>query len=137
MQALKVIILLTAMIFMQGSTFVIDPAKNAVWHNDRGLFFLRMDNYYGAIQEFKIAISLNRNTQASAAFYYNLGSAYKKIGVIELARPCFQRAVSLNPDYAYLCPDIKNLGNANKHKVKSKIKSPKKKNSKNKKKKKS
>ncbi len=97
----KTIIIAFLMLFIQGSTFVIDSSKNAIWHNDRGLFFLRMENYYGAVEEFKIAIALNHKSQASAVFYYNLGSVYSKLGVYELAYPCFQKAIKLNPDFFY------------------------------------
>jgi len=53
--------------------------------------------YYGAIQEFKIAISLNPNTQASAGFFDNLGRTYLIIGYPELAEDCFVNAIRLNP----------------------------------------
>jgi tetratricopeptide (TPR) repeat protein len=99
LNALKIILILVLIPLIQGSTFVIDPSKNAVWHNERGLFFLRFENYYGAIEEFKIAIALNHKTEASAAFYNNLGSAYYKLGIYETANQCFQSAISLNPNF--------------------------------------
>jgi len=102
MQNLKFFKILLILIFIpiiQGSTFVIDPAKNAVWHNEKGLFCLRFGNYYGAIEEFKLAIALNHKTQSSGAFYNNLGSSYYKLGVYELASQCFQKAVSFNPNF--------------------------------------
>jgi len=102
MQALKffkIILILILIPIIQGSTFVIDPAKNAVWHNEKGLFCLRFGNYYGAIEEFKIAIALNHKTQASGAFYNNLGTSYYKLGVYELALQCFQKAIGFNPNF--------------------------------------
>jgi len=99
LKAFKITVILFFIIFIQGSTFVIDPAKNAVWHNEKGLFCLRFGNYYGAIEEFKIAIALNHSTQASSVFYNNLGSAYYRLGVYEPAAQCFQRAISFNPNF--------------------------------------
>ncbi len=102
MQALKqtkIFLILILMIFIQGSTFEINPTKNAVWHNEKGLFFLRFGNYYGAIEEFKIAIALNNNSQASAAFYHNLGKAYYKLGVYEVSSECFHKAINFNPNF--------------------------------------
>jgi len=95
----KIILILVFIPIIQGSTFVIDPAKNAVWHNERGLFFLRFGNYYGAIQEFRIAIALNHKSEASGAFYNNLGSAYYKLGNYEPASQCFQKAIKFNPNF--------------------------------------
>ena len=97
--ALKIIFILILIPFIQGSTFVIDPVKNAVWHNEKGLFCLRFGNYYGAIEEFKLAIALNHKTQASGAFYNNLGTSYYKLGVYELALQCFQKAIGFNPNF--------------------------------------
>lgn len=99
LRTLKILLLLFFTLFLQGSTFVIDPSKNAVWHNERGLFFLRFDNYYGAIEEFKIAIALNHESEASAAFYNNLGTAYYKLGGYDLSRQCFEKAVRLNSNF--------------------------------------
>ena len=61
-------------------TFVIDATKNAYFHNNLGLNYLKEHCYYAAIQEFKIAISLNPNTQATAVYYNNIGDAYMAIG---------------------------------------------------------
>lgn len=102
MQRLKIVKIILILIFIQviqGSNFVIDPAKNAVWHNEKGLFCLRFGNYYGAIEEFKIAIALNHKSEASGAFYNNLGSAYYKLGAYDLALACFQKAIIFNPDF--------------------------------------
>jgi len=99
LNVLKTTLILILILFVQGSTFVIDPAKNAVWHNEKGLFYLRFENYYGAIEEFKIAIALNHKSEASGAFYNNLGSTYYKLGVYESASKCFQKALSFNPNF--------------------------------------
>lgn len=95
----KMILIMILLLLVQGSAFVIDPAKNANWHNERGLFFLRFENYYGAIEEFRLAIALNHKTQASGVFYNNLGTAYYKLGVYAPAAQCFQKAISFDPNF--------------------------------------
>ena len=96
---LKILLIILIIPLIQGETFVVDPVKNAVWHNERGLYFLKLGNYLGAIQEFKIAISLNDNTQASASFYNNLGISYYNLQVYNLASECFEKAVNLDPNF--------------------------------------
>ena len=54
---------------------MIDATKNAFLHNNMGLRYMEEHCYYAAIQEFKIAISLNPNTQATAVYYKNIGDA--------------------------------------------------------------
>lgn len=96
---IKIIVILIIIQFIQGSTFIIDPSKNAVWHNTRGLYFLKQENYYGAVEEFKIAIALNHDSEASAAFYNNLGYTYYRLGVYELATPNLEKAIKFNPNF--------------------------------------
>ena len=55
------------------ATYVIDPEKNAYQHNNLGIMYVEERDYYAAIQEFKMAISLNPNTQATATYFNNLG----------------------------------------------------------------
>lgn len=74
----------------------IDAQKNAYIHNNKGLLYLGENYYFGAIKEFEIAIGLNPDSQATAVYYTNLGNTYEKIGYPELARPCFEKALSLN-----------------------------------------
>ncbi len=76
---------------------VIKAQNNAYRHNNKGLLYLEDKYYFGAIKEFQIAIDLNPNTQASAAYYVNLGKTYETIGYNNLAQPCFEKAVELNP----------------------------------------
>jgi len=83
-------------------TFRIDASKNAVWHNAVGLRYLEEHCYYAAVQEFKISLSLNPNSQSSAIVYNNLGRAYMELGFAKEAEDCFERALSLyglNFDY--------------------------------------
>ncbi len=75
--------------------YVIRAEKDAFYHNNVGLNYLKDRIYYAAIQEFKIAISLSPSTQASAIFYNNLGETYIFIGYPEQALPCFKDAIKL------------------------------------------
>ncbi|MDE6139183.1 MAG: hypothetical protein K2F57_06905 [Candidatus Gastranaerophilales bacterium] len=75
------------------ATYVIDPVKNAFEHNNMGIIYMEEKCYYAAIQEFKMAISLNPKTQATAVYFNNLGKVYMIIGYPEMALDCFQNAV--------------------------------------------
>lgn len=75
--------------------YTILAEKDAFYHNNVGLNYLKDRIYYAAIQEFKIAISLSPSTQASAIFYNNLGETYNFIGYPESAKGCFEDAVKL------------------------------------------
>lgn len=96
------LILLTSLIFLSFLTsgykkpdvYVIDATKNAYTHNNKGLLYLDEKCYYAAIQEFKIAISLNPNSQATAVYYNNLGNTYMIIGYPEYAQDCFEKAIN-------------------------------------------
>lgn len=94
-----IISLLFLMVFCSGyrkpQKYVIKAEKDAYYHNNVGLNYLRDRIYYAAIQEFKIAISLSPSTQASAIFYNNLGETYNFIGYPEDARTCFEDALKL------------------------------------------
>lgn len=79
------------------TTYVIDSEQNAYLHNNKALLHLKENSYYPAIQEFKIAISLSPNVQASAVFYNNLGETYMKLGKPDLAQDCFERALQQFP----------------------------------------
>lgn len=75
-------------------SYTIDAEKNAYEHNNLGIMYVEEKDYYAAIQEFKIAISLNPKTQATAVYYNNLGKVYMKIGYPELALDCFKNAIT-------------------------------------------
>ena len=77
--------------------YEIDAVKNSVRHNNIGMNYFNEGYYYGAIQEFKIAISLNSNSQTSANYYDNLGRTYLVIGYPSMAEDCFLNAIKLNP----------------------------------------
>ena len=98
-KAWTLIILLTLTLFTSGYkkpyVYKVDAEKNAYFHNNVGLNYLQDNFYYAAIQEFKIAISLAPETQASAVFYNNLGDVYMKIGHPGLAEDCYVNAINL------------------------------------------
>ena len=73
--------------------YTIDAGKDAYFHYNVGLNYLRDRIYYAAIQEFKIAIQLSPNTQATAVFKTNLGETYMYIGYPDMARTCFEDAL--------------------------------------------
>ena len=75
--------------------YTIQAEKDAYYHNNVGLNYLKDRIYYAAIQEFKIAISLSPSTQASAIFYNNLGETYNFIGYPDMAKKCFEDAIKL------------------------------------------
>jgi len=88
--------------YKKPDVYVIDAEKNAYIHNNRGLMYVDEKCYYAAIQEYKIAISLNPNSQATAVYYNNLGEVYLTIGYPDYALDCFERALtqfSLNFKY--------------------------------------
>ncbi len=91
--------LLVILVFCSGYKkpyrYEIKAEKDAFYHNNIGINYLKDRIYYAAIQEFKIAISLSPSTQASAIFYNNLGETYNFIGYPDLARPCFEDALKL------------------------------------------
>ncbi len=75
--------------------YTILAEKDAFYHNNVGLNYLKDRIYYAAIQEFKIAISLSPSTQSTAIFYNNLGETYNFIGYPDMALDCFENAVRL------------------------------------------
>lgn len=81
--------------YRKPNKYVIQAEKDAFYHNNVGLNYLKDRIYYAAIQEFKIAISLSPSTQASAIFYNNLGETYNFIGYPDDARTCFEDALKL------------------------------------------
>lgn len=94
-----VLLILISTIFLSGykrpDKFHIDAITNASRHNILGTEYVRERCYYAAIQEFKIAISLNPNSQASSVYYNNLGEVYMKLGFPVEAQDCFERALKL------------------------------------------
>ena len=76
-------------------TYEINASKNSVLHNAIGLRYLEERCYYAAVQEFKIAISLNPNSQSAAVAYNNLGKTYMLLGFAIQAQDCFERAIKL------------------------------------------
>ena len=112
-KCLRFLLALVVYILLQGSVFVIDPAENAVWHNEKGVQYLNDGYISSAIDEFKLAVSLSPNSATSASFLNNLGIAYSKIHKYDWAIACFQKAINLNP---YFIDYYKNLVKAYKSK---------------------
>ena len=81
--------------YRKPETYVIESENNAAMHNNIGLSYMKDYWWYPAIQEFKIAISLSPNVQASSVYYNNLGECYMKVGASDLAQDCFERALGL------------------------------------------
>lgn len=82
--------------------YTINAEKDAYFHNNVGLNYLRDRIYYAAIEEFKIAINLSPNTQSTAIFKQNLGDSYMIIGYPDMARICYEdsiKAYGLNFKY--------------------------------------
>lgn len=79
--------------YRKPETFTIDATKNAFLHNNMGLRYMQEHCYYAAIQEFKIAISLNPNTQGTAVYYNNIGDAYMAIGQPQMAQQPYEDAL--------------------------------------------
>ena len=95
---LTIFLLLIAVIcsgYRKPYKYTIDAGKDAFYHNNVGINYLKDRIYYAAIQEFKIAIQLSPNTQATAIFKNNLGETYTFIGYPEMARVCFEDAIKL------------------------------------------
>lgn len=112
----KSFVIFSVFIFFGGFALADETIKaenNAYRHNNKGLIYVREKYYFGAIKEFKIAIDLNPDTQASAVYYTNLGSTYETIGYHNLAQQCFEKAVTLNAlcfeHYLNLAKNYKNL----------------------------
>ncbi len=99
MKKLVAFIIFFTLIFCTGYRkpykYTIDAEQNAFFHNNVGLNYLKDRIYYAAIQEFKIAIQLSPNTQATAIFKNNLGETYMFIGYPDMARVCFEDAIKL------------------------------------------
>ena len=99
MKKIITIFLLLTLVFCTGYRkpykYTIDAGKDAYYHNNVGLNYLKDRIYYAAIQEFKIAIQLSPNTQATAIFKNNLGETYTYIGYPEMARVCFEDSIQL------------------------------------------
>ncbi len=100
--------------YRKPDVYVIDATKNAYLHNNMGLRYMNEHLYYAAIQEFKIAISLNPNTQATSVYYKNIGDAYMAIGYPNMARQPYEDAIrQYNLNFQYyqnLAKCYKSLG---------------------------
>ncbi len=96
---LKVVSIILLSILCQGNSFIINPTKNAVWHNEKGLNYLELNDYASAIQEFQLAIILNPNSEISAVFNNNLGLTLYELGDYGSAEKYFKKSIELSPNF--------------------------------------
>jgi len=75
---------------------VVDAEKNANFHNNLGLLYLRDSYYNAAIKEFNIAIAINPNHQTSASYQGNLAKAFMIIGQPAMAQDSLEKAIKLD-----------------------------------------
>ena len=100
-KSIKLFVLLSICIFAVGyskpDVEAIDSQKNAYLHNNYGLVCFEQGNYFAAVKEFKMAIDLNPNTQATAVYFNNLGNVYYKLEFSRYAAQCYENARTLYP----------------------------------------
>ena len=98
----KILIGLFVFINTYGAAYAyteLHPENSAYRHNNKGLIYIKENNYYAAAAEFQTAIDLMPNAQGTAAYYVNLASVYEKLGYDEEVKICLERALKLNPLY--------------------------------------
>lgn len=79
--------------------FCIDGGKNAIAHNERGLFYYGQGYYEAAINEFYLGIILTPNPQLKGVLQNNLGKVYLELEDTDKAIENFAKAIDLNPDF--------------------------------------
>jgi len=100
--AILIFISLVTSGYMKPDVYTINAEKNAFYHNNVGLRYLNERCYYAAIQEFKIAISLAQETQATSVYYKNLGDTYMAIAYPDWAQDCYEKAIKIyNLNFQY------------------------------------
>lgn len=87
----------------------VDASSNAKMHNNLGTMYFNNKDYFAAIKEYRIAIGINPNSQATAIYFNNLGKTYLVLGKIQkrnglplrgwddfskMAVVCFEEAIS-------------------------------------------
>ena len=97
----KIILLILGLIFFIKPVFsydiMIDPTRNGIKHNNKGIDYMKNGYYPQAIKEFQIAIELNPNMETTGIYYDNMGICYMKLGVYKMAINCFELAIKQNP----------------------------------------
>lgn len=103
MKKLMIVPILFMAICLQGSYVgePLNPLFNSKTHNSRALWYAKWKHYYPAIEEYKMAIGLNPESGASAAYYSNLGQIYQELGRPDWTITCVENAIKLNPICMY------------------------------------
>ncbi len=71
----------------------IDATKNATLHNNMGNIYFDEKNYFGALEEYKIAYQLNPKGQIGAVYLYNIARCYIIFNKIEEAKNLIEQAI--------------------------------------------
>ena len=61
----------------------VNAAKNAKMHNNLGNIYFKEKDLYAAIKEYRIAIAIDPDSQATASYFNNLGKVYLVLGEIQ------------------------------------------------------
>lgn len=61
----------------------VDATKNAKMHNNLGSIYFKDKDFFGAIKEYRIAIAIDPDSQATATYFNNLGNVYLILGEIQ------------------------------------------------------
>lgn len=97
----KIILLILGLVFLIKPVFsydiMIDPTRNGIKHNNKGIMYMQEGYLPQAIKEFQIAIELNPNMETTGIYYDNMGICYMKLGIYKMAINCFELALKQNP----------------------------------------
>ena len=112
----KIFILALYLIFFIQQAFsydiMIDPTRNGIKHNNKGIMYMQEGYLPQAIKEFQIAIELNPNMETTGIYYDNMGICYMRLGIYKMAINCFELAMKQNPMcflyYQHLVQGFKN-----------------------------
>ena len=81
----KIILLILGLVFLIKPVFsydiMIDPTRNGIKHNNKGIMYMQEGYLPQAIKEFQIAIELNPNMETTGLYYDNMGICYMKLGI--------------------------------------------------------
>lgn len=121
----RIFILAFSLIFFIKPAFsydiLIDPTRNGINHNNKGIMYMQEGYLPQAIKEFQIAIELNPNMETTGIYYDNMGICYMRLGIYKMAINCFELAMKQNPMcflyYQHLVQGFKNEKSLKKKKI--------------------